>query len=94
MFEDEQKAINGLFDLTQEYAKKHGLSYTLAAGKMANNKFFTGDIYHQASDNEIFYLAQILIKCESIGVAIAAAVLQNQKDFNKCFAIAEKDIKQ
>ena len=93
MFEGEQALINGLFDLTQEYAKKHGLSYILGCGKMANKTFFTGDIYHEATQNEVFYICQALIRDNALGRGISAAILKADKEFLQTYRKTEAMMK-
>lgn len=93
MFKDEQAVIDGLFDLTQEYAKKHGLSYVLGCGKMGNNQFFVGDIYHVDKPNDVFYICQALIQDASIGKAIAAAILKHEEKFLKTCKNVEEMMK-
>lgn len=93
MFEDEQKAIDGLFDLTQEYAKKHNLSYILGCGRMANNQFFVGDIHHQANPNDIFYICQALIQDASLAKPISAAIIKYEEQFLKTYNGVEKTMK-
>ena len=93
MFESEQEIINGLFDLTQEYAKKHGLTYVLGCGKMANKTFFTGDIYHEATPNEVFYICQALIRDNALGRGISLAIQKAGKEFLQTYEKTEAMMK-
>lgn len=93
MSDENQKIIDGLFDLTQEYAKKHGLSYILGAGRMMNNNFFVGDIFHHDKEQDIFYICQALIQDKSIGGCIAAAIIKYEKEFLKTYNRVETIMK-
>lgn len=90
MLNDKQKAIDGLLDLTQKYAKKHRLSYVFGCGQMGENQYFVGDIYHQEKDNDIFYICQALIQDASIGKAIAAAIVKYEKQFLQTYKNIEE----